>query len=87
MKIKLHIERMVMEGLPLDRTQSGRVRAAVEGELTRLLATGGVALEFSAGGAVTALRGGVVRIKKSSSPRAMGKEIAAALHYGIGRRR
>ena len=87
MKIKLHIERMVLDGVSVDRTQGGRVRAAVERELTRLLATGGVAPELKAGGAVPAVRGGRMRVEKNNRPADLGKNIAGAVYGGIGARK
>lgn len=87
MKIKLHIERMVLDGLTVDQTQGGRVRAAVEKELTRLLAAGGVAPELKAGGAVPTVRGGNMRVEKNSRPADLGTNIAGAVYGGIGSRK
>ena len=40
--IHLHIERLVLDGLPIDRGQGPHVQAAVEAELTRLLTENGL---------------------------------------------
>jgi hypothetical protein len=82
MKINLHIERLVLDGMPIDRTQGGKLRAAVEQELTRLLA-GGLAQQLRQGGAVPVLRGGRIRIQKSTNAGALGRDIARTLHQGI----
>lgn len=87
MKIKLHIERMVLDGLAVDRTQGGRVRAAVEQELTRLLASGGVAPELKSGGAVPAVRAGKLKVESRSRPADLGRHIAGAVYGGIGSRK
>jgi hypothetical protein len=87
MKIKLHIERLVLDGLAVDRTQGGRVRAAVEKELTRLLAAGGVAPQLKSGGAVPVVRGGNMRVEKNSRPSDLGRNIAGAVYGGIGTRK
>src|SRR5260370_23970269 len=87
MKIKLHIERLVLDGLPIARTQGGKVRAAVEQELTRLLATGGVSHELRPGGAMPSLRGGRMRLQKGISATEMGQEIARSVHQRIGTQR
>ncbi len=87
MKIKLHIERMVLDGLAVDRTHGGRVRAAVEHELRRLLASGGVAPELKSGGAVPSVRGGNIRVEERSRPADLGKNIAGAVYGGIGARK
>jgi hypothetical protein len=87
MKIKLHIERMVLDGVAVDRTHGGRVRAAVEQELTRLLSAGGVAPELKSGGAVPAVRGGSIQVGKSNRPADLGRHIAGAVYGGIGSRK
>ena len=87
MNIRLHIERIVLDGLPVDRTQSGRLRAAVVSELTRLLATGGLGRECISGGAVPSVRGGDLRVEKGSGASEVGKQIARSVHAGIGRAR
>ncbi len=84
MKIKLHIERLVLDGLPIARTQGGKVRAAVEQELTRLLAIGGVSHELRPGGAMPSLRGGNIQLGKGSQPGKLGQEIARAVYSGVG---
>ena len=84
MNIKLHIERIVLNGLAVDRTHGGRVRAAIQAELTRLLAAGGVAPALKSGGAVPALRGQNLRIAKGARPAELGRSIAGAVYSGIG---
>jgi hypothetical protein len=84
-KIKLHIERLVLDGLPVDRTQSGRVSAAVKKELTRLLSAGGLSPELSSAGVVPALQGGSMKVEKRNEAGQLGKNIARAVHAGIGR--
>lgn len=84
MKIKLHIERLVLDGLPIARTQGGKVRAAVEQELTRLLAIGGVSRELRPGGAMPSLRGGNMRVEKGTQSGELGRQIAGAVYGGIG---
>jgi hypothetical protein len=84
MKIYLHIDRLALDGVPLQRTQSGQVRAAVEQELARLLVSGGLSQDLMSGGAVPSLRAGSVRIQKQGSAAALGQDIARAVHQGIG---
>ena len=54
--IKVHIERLVLEGLPVMRSEGPLVQAAVQAELSRLLAEGGLGpgLASGWGGAVGA---------------------------------
>ena len=42
MNIRLHIERLILDGLPVNSVQSPQVKAAVEAELTRLLTADGL---------------------------------------------
>jgi hypothetical protein len=83
-KINLHIERLVLDGLPVSRLQGSLVQAAVERELARLLVTGGLSPGFQAGGAVPSLRVGNIRLEKERQPGAIGKQIADAVYGGIG---
>ena len=87
MKITLHIERLVLDGLPVARSQRHMVRTAVERELTHLLATSNLPVELRTGGAIKALRGENIRLDKRPQPVTVGKQIAGALHRGIGSKR
>jgi hypothetical protein len=86
MKIHLHIDRLVLDGIAIERTHAGRVRAAVEHELTRLMASGGTVESLHRGGVVPYLRGGNIRISKENQPATLGRQIAAAVHSGFRRR-
>ena len=50
MKIRVHIERVVVEGLPLERRQAAEVRAAIESELARLMSAGELRADWRAAG-------------------------------------
>jgi hypothetical protein len=85
MKINLHIERLVLDGLSLERTQGGRLRAAVEHELQRLLAAGSLAPQLMSGGAVPSLGGGTMKSEPGSGPAVLGQRIARSVYGRIGR--
>ncbi len=87
MKITLHIERLVLDGIPVSRTQSNKVRVAVENELTRLLASGGLVRELRSSLAVPSLRGGNMKVAKGSRPDDVGSAIARSVYAEIGTRR
>jgi hypothetical protein len=85
MKINLHIERLVLDGLPIDHHDAPLVQAAVETELTRLLVAEGLhsPLNFSSGATprVTA-----PRIQElNQNPVQAGAQIARAVHGGLTR--
>jgi hypothetical protein len=82
--IKLHIDHLILEGLPVSSAQGPRVRAAVESELTRLLAAGGLSPELR-GGAVPRVRAGNLQFSAESSPAQLGKKIARSVYGGIGK--
>lgn len=86
MKIHLHIERLILEGLPMERLQGGIVQGAVVDELSSLLASGGLSPELR-GGAVPAVNGGNIALERHVKPAHVGKEIARAVYGGIGERR
>ena len=84
MKINLHIERLVLDDLPVSRSQGNVVREAVERELTQLLARDGAAPRLGKAGAIAAVRGAKVHVTKAGGPVALGNQIANAVHRRIG---
>jgi len=84
MNIKLHIERLVLEGLPVGQSQGPLVQAAVEAELSRLLAEGDLAAELAEGGAVPSVPADSIKLA-GGSPSEMGRQIARSVYGGIGR--
>jgi hypothetical protein len=82
--IDLHIERLVLEGLPVTGSQGARVQAAVEAELARLLAERGLAASLQAGGAVPRLPGGALTLTLGGSPAQLGAQIAQSVYSGLG---
>ena len=83
--IAIHIERLILDGLPVTRSQGPLLQAAIEAELARLLATDGLSPELQAGGAVPALKAGNIQIASDNNPNQLGQQIAQAVHGGIGR--
>ncbi len=84
--IHLHIERLVLEGLPIERSESAVVQAAVEAELTRLLSENGIAAQFQSGGAVPQVRAPGLQLTSNSSAQ-IGQQIAQSVYGGIGKSR
>lgn len=83
MTITVHIDRLVLDGLPFDPRQGAQVRAAVERELARRLAEGGHA---AVGGsrALAALDAGSIDLPPAPDPDGLGAGIAGAVHGGLG---
>lgn len=85
MSINLHIERLVLEGVELGPGQERPLRAALEGELARLLGAGGLAPELRGGGAVPRAGAGALGPGAAGEgPAALGRRIARAVYAGIG---
>ena len=82
--IKVHIERLVLEGLPLERRHGPQVQAAVEAELSRLMSDGGLGPELAGGGAVPSVRADGVK-SIGGSPAQIGRQIAKAVYGGMKR--
>jgi hypothetical protein len=85
MKIHLHIERLVLDGVAVDQPRI--LHAALQQELTRRLREGGLSPEFHRGGAVPRVRSGDIELGQSSHPSRLGSQIAGAVYCGIGARK
>ena len=87
MNINLHIERLILDGLPLERNQGLHVQTAIEAELTRLLTENGLASGLQTGGAMPSIQANVLQLTPGSSPTQMGTQIAQSVYSGIGNTR
>jgi len=84
-KIDVHIDRLILEGLPLTRYQGSLVKAAVERELARLLAADGLSGEARAGGAAPQVNAGGFELREGNYPSRLGQQIARSVYGGIGK--
>lgn len=84
MNINLHIERVILDGLAVAPSQRGLVQSALEAELVRLLASGGLAAALSSSGAMPVLRVSDLPLAMPSEPAQLGSQIAQAVYGGIG---
>jgi hypothetical protein len=84
MSVHIHIERLILDGLPVTRSQAPLVQAAVESELARLVAQGGLAPDFSGGGAMPYVQAGAMQVTSSNDAAALGRQIAQSVYGGIG---
>jgi hypothetical protein len=86
MNIRLHIEHLLLDGLPVSRAQGAQVKAAAEAELGRLLSERGVAHDFRSGIAVPSVNAGAMQVPRGVTPGALGRQIARSVVKGVGRR-
>jgi len=82
--VRVHIERLVLDGLPVTAAQGPLVQAAVEAELTRLIETEGVSRGLRLGGSVPRMEAPFVRAS-SGDLRETGRAIARSVYRSIGR--
>jgi len=85
MNINLHIERLILDGLPIESLQGPLVQAAVETELGRLLGAGGLHASLKSGIAVPTVRADALSLSPGNNPKQIGQQIARAVYGGIGR--
>jgi hypothetical protein len=85
MKIHVHIERVILEGVAVDRPRL--LRGALEKELTHQLTEGGLSAEFQHGGAAPRVSGGGIKFAEGHPSARLGTEIANAVYRGIGARK
>jgi hypothetical protein len=85
MNINLHIERLILDGLPIEGLHGPLVQAAVEAELSRLLSAGGLHASLQSGIAVPSVRADVMSLNAGTNPKQIGQQIARAVYGGIGR--
>jgi len=84
MNINLHIDRLVLDGIPLDSHQRPLLQQALQGELTRLLANGNLHPDFAGGIALHKLTVPGIQLAESPQPTQLGQQIARAVYGGIG---
>ncbi len=82
MRVRLHIERLVLEGLDVPTGAGAGLRQALEAELVRLIAAGGLAGWSARGAALAALP--APPIGTAGPPRRLGAAIAGAVYAGLG---
>ena len=81
MNLSLHIERLVLDGLPVTAGHGASLQAAVEAELGRLLASG--LLAPAASSAQACVTGGEIQIRPEVSARELGGEIGRSVFASL----
>jgi len=85
MNLRVHMERLVLDGIQLAAADRPRLQAAVEQELAALLARGGLHPAWLSGGATPVVRGGAFSLAPGTGAVKLGEQIARAVYGGIGR--
>jgi hypothetical protein len=84
MNIRVHIERLILDGLNVGPGEGLHVQAAVEAELARLVETGGLAPELLAGINLASVPAGNASLGWEQSGTLLGGQIARSVYEGIG---
>ena len=83
MNINLHIERLVLDGLPVAPSQGAQVQALVERELARLLAQDGISKQLQSGLALHRVGAEEILSSQGVGIQTIGRQIAGAIHSSI----
>ena len=84
MSVRIHIERMVLDGPAMTGAQERQLRASVAEELTRLVREGRLSPEMLAGGRLRSMAIRSHARADANSPSATGRGIAKAVYGAIG---
>ena len=82
--VTVHIEQLVLAGLPLASHQAAVVQRAMERELVRLLQHDGIG-RAQPGGATPALAAPAIQFSTPFRPAEVGRQIARSLHETLTR--
>ena len=85
MKVNLHIDRLILDGMRFDATERANLQEAIETELAALLAQENIASNWPSGGAVPRLRAAEIQMTANNNPAQLGKQIAGSVYGSIGK--
>lgn len=85
MNIRVHIDRLILDGVTLSPAEQPHFQAAVQAELGRLLLEQGIASGLAGDTVVDSVRGGRVQFDSASSGQSLGRQVAHAVYGGIGK--
>jgi hypothetical protein len=83
MKINLHVERVILVGLSMGARDGALIQAAVEAELGRRLAHGGIPKDLQTAGKQDRLLAPALRSCSSPDAKALGGQIGAEVYAAI----
>ena len=85
MKINVRIERLILDGLPIEHGDAAAVQAAVEAELAQLFNSGELSPALLSGSMVPGLRASSIELQETVNPTGLGQQIAQAVHDSLGK--
>ena len=81
--IHIEIERLVLDGWPLDQRQARLVQAAIETDLSRQMSVPGMAEQFDSSSALNHAATQPVNWNNASGPAALGTQVGQAVTRSI----
>jgi hypothetical protein len=81
--IYIHIERLILDGVPLPAVERPLLQSVVERELARRLTASNPWAGVFAGGAVTRLTAPMIHLPAQPDASAVGRQIGGAIHTGL----
>jgi hypothetical protein len=84
MNVSIHIERLIIDGLPVTACDNALVQAGVEAELSRLLSESGIPGELSMGGNWATVRAPTLRFSSVAHAGVTGADIGAGIYSAFG---
>jgi hypothetical protein len=83
MNVSVHIEQLILDGVPVAHRLRPQLQAALEAELVRLIAADGLSIDMHMSGVLARVSGGEIQIE-NDDPELLGKRIALAVYGGLG---
>jgi hypothetical protein len=86
MNVRLHVERVVLDGLSVSAADRPLLKAAIVSELARHIEAGGLDPELARGIAVPSVRAPQMKSSSAVRPTQLGASIAGAVYGGLGKK-
>ncbi len=83
MSMNIHIERLVLDGVPVDKTHQSSVSESIKSELVNLLLENRRVSGSQTDGSIHSIRGGDIALETIQEPARLGQQIAGAIYRGI----
>ena len=84
MNIRVHIERLILDGLNVSAAEGVNVQSAVEAELAQLVEIGGLAPELMTGANLATMPAGNLSLGREQNGTLLGEQIARSVYEGVG---
>ena len=81
--VTFHIERLVLDNIPLESRQASELQASVERELRRLIVRNGLNRALIATSATPFVGARGIELSRATNPRRLGNQIARAIYSGL----